>query len=351
MLEDTQGEQCLPTERVVVGLDVHKKSISVAVRAGGVVIWQGVVPSPEALCAQLVQYRRCLRVVVYEAGPTGFGLARALQAAAMPGMVVAPSRMPRPVGRGNKSDRLDCRMLAEYAEKGILRPVAIPTEREEQDRQLVRLRVQMLKHQRRTKQRIRSFLLYHGVAEPEALGNWSRRAVRQLERMALPEMLRSELDLYVTELAHAVEMVHRVEGRLREVAETPRYAESMAYLMSHPGVGLTTAMAFLLEIFDPARFVNTREVSAYLGLAPGVWQSGERRREGSLLPGGREHLRTLLVEAAWQWIRRDLPARAVYQRLRTNTGCGQKAIVGMARRLAIHLWTMTIRREFYRTAA
>ena len=351
MLEGTQEERQLPTEPVVVGLDVHKRSISVAVRAGGAVIRQGVVTSPDALLAQLARYRRGLVAVVYEAGPTGFGLARALQAAGMPVMVVAPSRMPRPVGRGNKSDRLDCLLLAEYAEKGLLRPVAIPMEREEQDRQLIRLRFQMMENQRRTKQRIRSFLLYHGIAEPLALGNWSQRAVRQLERMPLPEMLRIELDLYLTELTHAREMVRHIEEGLRELAKTPRYAEAMAYLTSHPGVGPTTAMAFLLEIFDPARFINTRQVSAYLGLAPGVRQSGERRREGPLLPAGRGDLRALLVEAAWQWIRRDAPARKVYERLRTNTGCSQKAIVAMARRMAIHLWTMAIRKESYRPAA
>ena len=88
-----------------------------------------------------------------------------------------------------------------------------------------------------------------------------------------------------------------------------------------------------------------------IGLAPQVRQSGETRREGGLLKSGNARLRTVLVEAAWRWVRYDAAAANRYRRLVGNTGSGKKAIVAMARRLGVLLWRLSVRGEFYRSAA
>ena len=106
-------------------------------------------------------------------------------------------------------------------------------------------------------------------------------------------------------------------------------------------------MTFLTEVYQPGRFVEPEELSCYVGLAPRVSQSGERRREGALIKAGRGTLRALLVEASWQWVGKDDFARAHYRRLTRNTGNSQKAIVGMARRMAVNLWCMAVRGEDY----
>ena len=126
-------------------------------------------------------------------------------------------------------------------------------------------------------------------------------------------------------------------------------AERVRRLRTHPGVGPLVATTFLAELYQPARFDNPRQVGRYLGLAPQVRQSGQTRWEGPILKIGRASLRSLLIEAAWQWIRRDVGAAAIYRRLVGNTGQGKKAIVAMARRLAINLWMMLIREENYRS--
>jgi len=84
------------------------------------------------------------------------------------------------------------------------------------------------------------------------------------------------------------------------------------------------------------------------GLAPGVWESGETRVEGPLLKGGNRYLRTILVEAAWRWVKQDPAAARKYRKLIANTGNSKKAIVGMARKLGIILWRMLTRGEKYR---
>jgi transposase len=87
------------------------------------------------------------------------------------------------------------------------------------------------------------------------------------------------------------------------------------------------------------------------GLAPQVRQSGQTRREGGLLKSGNARLRTVLVEAAWRWVRYDEEAASRYRRLVGNTGSGKKAIVAMARRLGVLLWRLSVRGEPYRPSA
>ena len=129
------SEQCLKAgkeDRVYVGLDVHKKSIHIAVRVNGELARASALPaSAKAVLGFLKEVSEGIRLIVYEAGPTGFGLARSLRKAGFAVNVIAPGKTPRQANPGNKSDRLDCRLLAEFAEKGLLRPIAPPSAQEE----------------------------------------------------------------------------------------------------------------------------------------------------------------------------------------------------------------------------
>jgi transposase len=265
--------------------------------------------------------------------------------------VIAPGKTPQPANPGSKSDRLDCRKLAEYAEKDLLKPVAIPTEQEEADRQVVRLRDQLVIKQRRVKQQIKSLLLQQGIAEPAGLAHWSAEGIEAVRTMPATRQIRLALDVLVEELEHVVAARQRVEREMQWLARQKRHQAKHRILRTHPGVGPVTTMAFLAEVYQPHRFACAEELTSYVGLAPRVRQSGQTRREGPLIKAGRGALRSLLIEASWQWIRRDAAAAAVYRRLVGNTGSGQKAIVGMARRLAVHLWCMCCRGEEYRATA
>jgi hypothetical protein len=132
-----------PGEAVHVGVDVPKASSSVALfsdRRGLIAPW--VQPArPEVLLERLRPLREGIAQVVYEAGPTGFTLARRLRAEGYTAQVIAPSKLLAPVGPGAKSDRLDCRRLAQLAAKGLLHPVRVPTAQEEADRTRVSFRV------------------------------------------------------------------------------------------------------------------------------------------------------------------------------------------------------------------
>ncbi len=138
--------------------------------------------------------------VVYEAGPTGFDLVRRLQAEKMPVKVVAASKLPVARSVDSKSDRLDCRKLALYSAKGLVHPVRIPTAQEETDRQILRIRDQMIRKARTVQQQIKSFLLQHSLAEPKGLRYWSGAAIEALRGLELLPELRFCLDLLLDEL-------------------------------------------------------------------------------------------------------------------------------------------------------
>jgi transposase len=336
-----------------VGVDAHKASYHVAVvtdRRGLVATWTQPA-SPELLVERLKPIGSQIAQVVYEAGPTGFALVRRLRAAGLKAEVIAPSKVPTMPGPEAKSDRLDCHKLAVFAQKGLLRPVRVPTEQEEADRQVVRLREQLARKLRVIQQQIKAFLLQHGIAEPAGLTRWAAAAVDALRQLEVNPELRFCLDVMLDEREHALEQVARATRRLGELAQADRHQATVSTLRTVPGVGPITAMTFRVELHEPGRFGDGGQVARMLGLAPQVLQSGPTRREGRLLKSGNARLRAVLIEAAWRWVAGDEAAKARYRRLVATTGNGKKAIVGMARRLAILLWRMSLSGEPYRAAA
>jgi transposase len=341
-------------ERLTVGVDVHAATFYVAVWSltrGLLATW--VQPSDaRVLMEKLQPVKEQIVRLVYEAGPTGFGLARQLRAAGFPGDVVAPSHIPVLPGRQPKSDRLDCVKLARLAaQPDELRALAIPSEQQEADRQVVRLREQIGRKRRRIKQQIKSFLLQHGIAQPQGLEHWSVRAVDGLRTLELNPELRFALDGLLAELDWLKAHMAKVHARVLALAREERYREDVRLLRSAKGVGFVTAMGYLTELFNPQRFTAGTEVARQLGLCPGVQQSGKTNRPQPLMKSGSTRLRTLLVESAWRGIRFDPALRKCHDRLVHNTGSGKKAIVGVARHLGIVLWKMLLNRRPYQPQA
>lgn len=338
-----------PEERVHVGLDVHKRSISVAIWCQEQIVTHWRMP---AEAQQLIgKLRPLLGVrckVVYEAGPTGYGLVRLLRGGGFDADVVAPSYTPVLPGRRVKTDRLDCIRLAQLSAKDLLRAVAVPSEREEGDRQLVRLRDQLRLESARVKVRIKLFLLQHGIAEPAGLAYFTGASVARLRQLELSPQLRLTLDVLLESLEFGRRQLGCADKRIEELTRRPRHAAAVALLRTHPGVGPVVSAAFRMELYRPERFSSAGAVARYVGLAPTVAQSGERRHGGPISRSGRPSLRRLLVEASWSWIQYDQRARAVYCRLVHNSGSSRKAIVAMARRLAVNLWCMLVRGQAYR---
>jgi transposase len=298
--------------------------------------------SSKALLTRLAPIAAGIDRLAYEAGPTGFGLARAVASAGIPVLVAATSLIPAAPGRQPKTDRIDCIRLAELAAAGLLKAVCIPSEQEQADRQIERLREQQACKARRVKQQIKSFLLCYGLEEPQGLKDWTRRAVRALRGITLGAELRFYLDRLLDELDFIGAQMALITARLAELAATDRHREQVKRLRKQPGVGPITAMTVRLELPQPTRFRYSGQVARFAGLAPGVHASGGTQRGGPILKSGNGRLRAVLVEAAWRAIRLDPELRKRFQRICLNTGSPKKAIVAVARHLLERLWRMLV---------
>jgi len=339
----------LDGERVFVGVDVHKKTYNVALYSnerGHLKHWRQPA-EPETLIHALQAFEVQVAHVVYEAGPTGFMLYRMLVDAGFNADVIAASHTPNPSVPKDKTDKIDCRKLAFLAARDMLHPIDVPTPQEEDDRQVLRRRGQVNKDVKRTKQRIRSLLLQHGIPEPEGLDNWSKAACRALEELELRPGARLALDSLLDELRQREAERKRLTRCIEALAEEDRHKATASLLRTVPGVAHLTAMTFILEMPRPERFHSREQVSAYQGLAPSVHQSGNTEHRGRLRKSGDKRLRTALVLSAWRWVACDPWAKERFKQLCRKLRVPQQAIVAMARRLGILLWRMTTRGEVY----
>lgn len=195
--------------------------------------------------------------------------------------------------------------MAEYAARGMLRPIAVPTLDEETERMLIRRRHRLVDCIRKTKQHIKALLLELGFPEPEGLAYWTQADIGALHALDLKPMAKIALESYLRELEFQNKELREVESKVQVLMADRRHAEAYRNLQSVPGVGFVVASTFMLELFRPERFQKKEQFAAYLGLAPTVRHSGEKTPHGRLVCVGQKRLRSLLVEAAWVWRSRD----------------------------------------------
>jgi transposase len=326
-------------DEIYVGVDVHKRNYHVAIwHNGRIGCAYSMTSDNNKLLRDIQQVRSSLKNIVYEAGPTGYSLVRLLRSANLPAEVVAVSKTPRMTDTSAKTDRLDCQQLAEYAAKGLLTFVAIPTEQQEADRQVVRLRDQLTSKRKRIMHQVKSFLLQHSISWPG--GNWSKILIERLRQLDISSELRFTLAQYLDEYEFFCSKIAETETKLRQIFSSERHSAAIEIFKSHPGVGNIVAWEYRAEMFNITRFSESKQISKYTGLCPRISRSGQTCHQGPITKTGRRQLRAMLVQAAWAWYRRDPHARQIYNRLLHNTGNGKKAIVGLAKRIAIHLWRM-----------
>jgi transposase len=293
------------TSKIHVGLDVHKDSISIAVarpgREPGRLLTKIAHHLPKLL-KQLEKLGTAQELyVVYEAGPTGFGLARSLQAKGFACEVVAPSKTPRRPGDRVKTDTRDCIMLAEYSRSGSLHAVSIPDASDEAIRDLSRAREDAIEARHQARLRLKSFLLRHDVCYPGKT-SWSKAHYLWLAEQAFgASAAQTAFTEYCLTVQAADQRVERLTKALEEAATQWRFANVVAALQALRGVAMVTAVGLVAEIGDFGRFEHPRKLMGYLGLVPSEHSSGNRTMRGSITKTGNAHARRLLTEAAWQY--------------------------------------------------
>jgi transposase len=291
--------------KIHVGLDVHKDSIAIAAAQPGreaarVIAMIGHdVPKLLKVLGKLGAAPGVH--VVYEAGPTGWGLQRTLMAKGYVCEVIAPSKMPRRPGDRIKTDRRDCVQLAECSRAGQLRAVWVPQPQDEAIRDLARAREDAVNARRQLRQQLKSFLLRHDVRYPGKT-SWTKMYCEWLGKLNFAELAsQTAFTDYWLAVQAADERIKSLSAALQECVKGWRFAPQVAALQALRGIDVTSAIALAAEIGDFARFEHPRKLMGYLGLVPSERSSGERVARGAITKTGNAHARALLTEAAWNY--------------------------------------------------
>jgi transposase len=342
----------------MIGCDLHDASMVLKIAVGQ----EKAVRKAFATCAakemiawlkDFAKQQGTERVVfAYEASGQGFGLHDDLTEAGIECYVLAPTHLPHTAHqRKQKTDDKDAEMILEEVRAHVLAgrklpAVWVPDLTTRDDRETVRLRLQLGEERTRIKNQIRNLAKRGRLVFPAWFtksGEWSKRSVQWLRETAaggsapgLRTALGSLVGVY-DELCRQMKLLNKA---ILQLARSERYAMTFRKLKLLSGVGTLTAMVFLTEMGDLGRFANRRQLAAYLGLAPASFESGKRDdRKGHITRHGPARVRHVLCQAAWAALRCSESWRARYDKVKRGSQKRAKiAIVAVMRRLAIVMW-------------
>lgn len=291
-------------ETIHLGLDVHRDSISAAILNPG-----HERPDVEKIFSDEESVRRLVarfsepRLVraCYEAGPTGYDLARLLGSMGVGCEVIAPSLIPRAPGDRVKTDRRDCQRLARLHRAGELVAVRIPSPREEAVRDLCRTRGDMVEDQTRARHRLTKFLLRHSRVWRGG-SNWTLKHEAWLKDQTFAEpALTATFGHYRAVVAARDAALAAVEADLVGWCAKAPFADAVHRLAAYRGVTSLGALALQAEVCDWRRFGRAAALMGFVGLVPSEHSSGASTHRGHITKAGNTHLRAQLVEGAWAY--------------------------------------------------
>ena len=347
----------MPQEyNVFAGLDVDKRSISVTFsnQQQGFVRSLHMPYSVEHLVKHVRKHFSDQKVAfVYEAGPTGYGLYDGLVAQGYKCLVAAPSMIPRAPGQRVKTNRLDSRGLSENLRGGQLKSIHVPAPIYRELRHLTQLRDTLVSEVAGMKQRIKSLLLFEGIAFPAAPAGsqWSLKVKAQLRKLPCSRSVRFKLDQLLDSVEFSEKQVVKVTKEIRRFCQSDaELAQCLQYMMSVCGIGWIVASRLLARIGDWRELNDVRQLGGFLGLVPSEHSTGDKTARGSITRTGDGRLRSKLIQASWSAIRQDGELREFFRSVcrRHPRGVGPRvAIVAVARKLSARIAAVLMEQRPY----
>ncbi len=330
-----------------VGFDVSKEETSFCVMddTGEILVQGKALSDPQSLFEALREHTLYPDRIVLETGTLSGWLARGLHEHGLP-VDVIDARQAHAVMKlqHNKTDANDAILLAEIARTGFCRPVSVNSEAAHKQRILIKARRHLVGQRRDTQNTIRGLLCALGIRFAKGSGKLDKRVHSALEG-------RPDLKAMIEPLLASAEALKIQIKRLdQEVAHEAKASPASRLLMTVPGVGPITALAFVATIDDARRFARSRTVGAYLGLTSRRHQSGEMDYSGRISKYGDALMRHLLYESANSLltiVRKSHPIKDWARRIRKRSS-HKKACVALARKLAVIMHRMLITGEAFR---
>jgi transposase len=331
---------------VSVGVDIHKASgFAVVKDDGGRVVASFTFKNDKCGIGEFVerlQGFRDVRVAVESSGNFWVKLYEALEAKGFRVVLSNPARTKAIAEAKIRSDRLDASTLADLLRAGLVAESYVPPKHVRDVRALLRYRVSLVRERTRVKNRVHALLDKHEVSVgfTDLFGARGRSWLRSLKLPGNDGLI----------LKLALDEVDRLDGLIDEVSrviageavEDPR----VELLLGYKGIDYYTAMVVLYEVGDINRFCSARKFVGWVGLCPSVHQSGEHCRRGGITKQGNKWVRWALVQAAHQAARHDPKLRCFFERVAARRGV-QKAIIAVARKLAVSIYYVLKRNEPY----
>jgi transposase len=339
-MKTQSNELSFKGENIYVGFDTHLKSWKVTIMTEKLLHKTFTQPpKPELLHNYLVKhFPGGNYYTAYEAGFCGFWIHHKLKSLGVNSIVVNPGDIPTTnKERVQKEDKRDSRKIAKSLRGGDLEPIYVPSVETLEDRSLLRTRTLLVKDLTRNKNRVKSFLHFHGIEIPINYGkdkaHWSNRFIEWTENVKMTgQSGKAALATMIEEVKNLRSSVNQITAKIKLLAQTDEYSNRMLLLRSVPGIGLLTGMILLTEIESIERFKSFDQLCGYIGLIPSTYSSGENDNPGDITPRGHSILRCAIIESAWIAARIDPALAKSYneycRRMEPN-----KAIVRIAKKL------------------
>jgi transposase len=279
----------------------------------------------------------------YEAGPTGYGLYRLLASMGVACDVVAPALIPRRPGDRVKTDRRDAQRLARLHRAGELTAIRIPSAIEEAIRDLCRARGDLVEDRRRTRQRLKAFLLRHDRVYRDGQP-WTGRHEQWLSAQHFDDAaLRATYAHYRAVLAARDGELAAIEADLMGWCEREPFTDAVTRLAAYRGIADLNALTLAAEVIDWRRFAAAPLFMGFTGLVPSEYSSGEATRRGHITKAGNRAVRTALVEAAHAYRHRAAIGTRLHRRQQrtdpatiARSWTAQQRLCGRYRRMSAH---------------
>jgi transposase len=285
-------------------MDVHARSISTGLLEpdSGVALVDRISSDDESVRRLIGRFDEPGRVwACYEAGPTGYELARRFGQAGIRCEVVAPSLIPTRPGDRVKTDKRDARRLAVLFRAGQLTAVRVPTVAEEAVRDLCRARADMVIDRTRARHRLSKFLMRHGRVWRDGDG-WTLRHHAWIAQQRFDDAaLTATFNHYRAALTARDAAVDAIDADVEQWYARPPFAATVARLCAYRGITELGALTLASEVCDWRRFPTAAMFMGFCGLVPAESSSGDRTQRGGITHAGNTHLRTQLVESAWAY--------------------------------------------------
>jgi transposase len=341
-------------QNIYIGFDVHLKSWKVTIMTDHMLHKTfSQDPSPKILHKYLSDnFPGGTYYSAYEAGFCGYWIHNQLVSLGVKSIVVNPSDIPTThKERVQKEDKRDSRKIARSLRAKELTGIFVPSIKSLEDRNIMRTRKMLVKDLTRYKNRIKSFLHFHGIDLPEIFKNpqshWSNWFMKWLTEIELYEQSgKFSLTTLINEATHLRNSLLMVNRQIKGLSKTSHYAQDLILLQSVPGIGLLTGMTILTELETMVRFRNIDHLCSYIGLVPSTDSSGEQEKVGDITPRGHHVLRSALIESSWVAVRND-PALLKYYNDYCKRMEPNQAIIRIAKKLLTRIRFVLKNKQIY----